>query len=122
MAASAINPDAHILRACLIVVLRLAITLVTARRNRTNLLQEDAVGAGRRRDARPPVLNKKGSGSCMPETPNPSLLHALDSICLLIHEHCMLSVLTTDVFADWFAGLDDKAAEDVAAAVDVIEE
>jgi hypothetical protein len=33
----------------------------------------------------------------------------------------MLNMLTTEVFAQWFAGLDDQAAEDVATALDVIE-
>jgi hypothetical protein len=34
----------------------------------------------------------------------------------------MLHVVTTDEFARWFAALDDALAEDVAAAVDVIEQ
>jgi hypothetical protein len=34
----------------------------------------------------------------------------------------MLQILTTDAFADWFARLDDKAAEDVATALDVVEQ
>ncbi len=34
----------------------------------------------------------------------------------------MLRLLTTDVFAEWFAALDDKAAEDVATALDVVEQ
>jgi hypothetical protein len=33
----------------------------------------------------------------------------------------MLHMLTTDAFAEWFAALDDQAAEDVATALDVIE-
>jgi hypothetical protein len=33
----------------------------------------------------------------------------------------MLQVLTTDEFAEWFAALDDGAAEDVATALEVIE-
>jgi hypothetical protein len=33
----------------------------------------------------------------------------------------MLQLLTTDVFAIWFEALDDKAAEDVATALDVVE-
>jgi hypothetical protein len=33
----------------------------------------------------------------------------------------MLQLLTTDAFADWFAALDDRAAEDVATALDVVE-
>lgn len=33
----------------------------------------------------------------------------------------MLQLLTTDAFADWFSRLDDKAAEDVATALDVVE-
>jgi hypothetical protein len=34
----------------------------------------------------------------------------------------MLQLLTTDAFAEWFAALDDKPAEDVATALDVIEQ
>jgi hypothetical protein len=34
----------------------------------------------------------------------------------------MLQILTTDVFADWFAALDDKSAEDVATVLDVVEQ
>jgi hypothetical protein len=34
----------------------------------------------------------------------------------------MLLLLTTDAFAEWFAALDDKAAEDVATALDVVEQ
>jgi hypothetical protein len=34
----------------------------------------------------------------------------------------MLQLLTTDAFAEWFAALDDKAAEDVATQVDVVEQ
>jgi hypothetical protein len=34
----------------------------------------------------------------------------------------MLQVLTTDEFASWFRSLDDKTAEDVATALDVVEE
>jgi hypothetical protein len=34
----------------------------------------------------------------------------------------MLKMLTSDVFAEWFAALDDQAAEDVATALDVIEQ
>lgn len=34
----------------------------------------------------------------------------------------MLHVLTTETFADWFAALDDKAAEDVATALDLVEQ
>jgi len=34
----------------------------------------------------------------------------------------MLHVLTTEAFADWFAALDDRAAEDVATALDVVEQ
>src|SRR5262245_15206882 len=33
----------------------------------------------------------------------------------------MLELFTTGDFADWFAGLDDATAEDVATALDVIE-
>jgi hypothetical protein len=33
----------------------------------------------------------------------------------------MLQLMTTDVFADWFAALDDKAAEDVATVLDMVE-
>src|SRR5258705_7201349 len=33
----------------------------------------------------------------------------------------MLQVLTTDEFAEWFAALDDEAAEDVATALEVVE-
>jgi hypothetical protein len=33
----------------------------------------------------------------------------------------MLQLLTTDEFADWFAALDDAAAEDVATALEVVE-
>src|SRR5262249_10943668 len=47
---------------------------------------------------------------------------ALDSICFWMHNLLMVRVLTTDVFADWFAVLGDKDAEDVATALDVIEE
>jgi hypothetical protein len=34
----------------------------------------------------------------------------------------MLQILTTDAFAEWFAALDDRAAEDVATALDVVEQ
>ena len=34
----------------------------------------------------------------------------------------MLKLLTTDGFAEWFAALDDMAAEDVATALDVVEQ
>lgn len=34
----------------------------------------------------------------------------------------MLQLLTTDAFAEWFAALDDKAAEDVATALEVVEQ
>jgi hypothetical protein len=34
----------------------------------------------------------------------------------------MLQLMTTDVFAEWFAALDDKSAEDVATLLDVIEQ
>jgi len=34
----------------------------------------------------------------------------------------MLQLLTTDAFAEWFAALDDKVAEDVATALDVVEQ
>lgn len=34
----------------------------------------------------------------------------------------MLELVTTEAFADWFASLDDALAEDVATALDVIEE
>jgi hypothetical protein len=34
----------------------------------------------------------------------------------------MLQLLTTDAFGDWFAGLDDELAEDVATALDVVEQ
>jgi hypothetical protein len=34
----------------------------------------------------------------------------------------MLKMLTSDPFAEWFAALDDQAAEDVATALDVIEQ
>jgi hypothetical protein len=34
----------------------------------------------------------------------------------------MLQLLTTDAFAEWFAALDDTAAEDVATALDVVEQ
>jgi hypothetical protein len=34
----------------------------------------------------------------------------------------MLKMLTSDVFAEWFGALDDQAAEDVATALDVIEQ
>jgi hypothetical protein len=33
----------------------------------------------------------------------------------------MLQLLTTDEFADWFAALDDAAAEDVATALEIVE-
>jgi hypothetical protein len=39
-----------------------------------------------------------------------------------MHNQDMLQLLTTNVFADWFSALDDKAAEDVATALDVIEQ
>jgi hypothetical protein len=34
----------------------------------------------------------------------------------------MLTVLTSDEFSDWFAQLGDEAAEDVATAIDIVEE
>jgi hypothetical protein len=34
----------------------------------------------------------------------------------------MLQLLTTDAFAEWFAALDDSTAEDVATALDVVEQ
>src|SRR5580658_1260283 len=34
----------------------------------------------------------------------------------------MLQLLTTEAFAEWFAALDDRAAEDVATALDVVEQ
>jgi hypothetical protein len=34
----------------------------------------------------------------------------------------MLQLLTTDAFAEWFAALDDGAAEDVATALDLVEQ
>jgi len=33
----------------------------------------------------------------------------------------MLEPLTTDEFAQWFGGLDDQAAEDVATALEIVE-
>jgi hypothetical protein len=33
----------------------------------------------------------------------------------------MLEIVTTDEFANWFAALDDRAAEDVAAALEMVE-
>jgi hypothetical protein len=52
----------------------------------------------------------------------PRRLDVLDGICNTMHISVMLQLLTSDVFAEWFAALDDKAAEDVATALDVVEQ
>ncbi len=46
--------------------------------------------------------------------------HGLDSICCQRHIWCMLELLTTDAFANWFSALEEGPAEDVAATLEVI--
>lgn len=49
-------------------------------------------------------------------------MDVLDSICLEVHRKDVLKLLTTDEFAAWFAALDDATAEDVATALEVVEQ
>jgi hypothetical protein len=39
-----------------------------------------------------------------------------------VHLSCVLQLLTTDEFAEWFAALEDADAEDVATALEVVEQ